>query len=216
MNDDALRAVWTSSQPTTKEVLLATIDAVLDEDRVAREKDRLVRLAALTAMALLCPALLWFAAYGKTPLVRGGYALMALGTSLILFAEWMHRTLVPAGFARTGGCPVSIAEDGPIAVASGQPVQDGSVVVRPGFCWRVAHRSVALSGAQQRRGVSSVGEHRRRMVDKCSDWPVERQEARQPTIQDRAGAERPGIVASPAKRGSAWSRLRSKGRDRPQ
>ena len=71
---------------------MATIDAVLDEDRDAREKDRLVRLAALTAMALLCPALLWFAAYGKTPLVRGGYALMALGTSLILFAEWMHRT----------------------------------------------------------------------------------------------------------------------------
>ncbi|HEX5214174.1 MAG TPA: hypothetical protein VFV98_01855 [Vicinamibacterales bacterium] len=91
-NEDALRAMWTSSQPATSEVLLATIDAVLDEDRAAREKDRLVRLAALTAMALLCPALLWFAAHGKTPLVRGGYALMALGASLMLFAEWMHRT----------------------------------------------------------------------------------------------------------------------------
>jgi hypothetical protein len=92
MNEDALRAAWTSSPSTNKEALLATMNAVLDEDRVAREKDRLVRLIALTAVALLCPALLWFAAHGKTPLVRGGYALMALGTSLILFAEWMHRT----------------------------------------------------------------------------------------------------------------------------
>jgi hypothetical protein len=92
MNDDALRAVWNSTRPTNKESLWATVNAVLDEDRAAREKDRWVRLAALTAMALLCPALLWFAAHGKTPLVRGGYALMALGTSMMLFAEWMHRT----------------------------------------------------------------------------------------------------------------------------
>src|ERR1700730_2994349 len=90
MNDDALRAVWASSQPTTKQTLMTTMNAVLDEDRVAREKDRWVRLAALTAVALLCPALLWFAAYGKTPLVRGGYALMAAGTAVVLFAEWMY------------------------------------------------------------------------------------------------------------------------------
>jgi hypothetical protein len=92
MNDDALRAVWTSSQLTNKQTLMTTMNAVLDEDRVAREKDRWVRLAALIAVALLCPALLWFAAYGRTPLVRGGYALMAVGTAVVLFAEWMYLT----------------------------------------------------------------------------------------------------------------------------
>jgi hypothetical protein len=91
MNDDALRAAWTSIQPT-KETLLTTMNAVLDEDRVTRQRERWVRLASLTTTALLCPGLVWFAAHGKTPLVRGGYALMALGTSLVLFAEWLHRT----------------------------------------------------------------------------------------------------------------------------
>jgi hypothetical protein len=90
MNDDALRAVWMSTQPTATENLVTSMTAVLDEDRAAREKDRRSRVAALTAVALLCPTLLWCAAYGKTPLVRGGYALMAVGTAVLLFAEWMH------------------------------------------------------------------------------------------------------------------------------
>ena len=38
----------------------------------------------------MCPVLLWAAAHGKTPLVRGGYALMALGAGLAVFAEWMY------------------------------------------------------------------------------------------------------------------------------
>jgi len=92
MNEDALRAVWTSAQPNENETLLTTMIAAVGEDRSAREKERRVRLVALTTMTLLCPALLWCAAYGKTPVVRGGYALMALGTAVMLFAEWMHRT----------------------------------------------------------------------------------------------------------------------------
>ena len=92
MTDDALRAAWTSIQPTSKEGLLTTMNAVLDEDRATRQRERWMRLATLTTLALLCPGLVWFAAHGKTPLVRGGYIFMALGTSLVLFAEWLHRT----------------------------------------------------------------------------------------------------------------------------
>jgi hypothetical protein len=92
MNDDALRAAWIGDQPTNKETLMTAMNAVLDEYHAARAKDRWVHLAAVTAVALLCPALLWSAAYGKTPLVREGYALMAVGTAVMLFAEWMHRT----------------------------------------------------------------------------------------------------------------------------
>jgi len=91
MNDEALRAAWTSTQSNDKETLMATLNAVLAEDRAAQEKNRWTSLAALSAMALLCPALLWCAAYGKTPLVRGGYALMAVGTFGLLLAEWTHR-----------------------------------------------------------------------------------------------------------------------------
>jgi hypothetical protein len=90
MNDEALRAVWTSNRPADRRTLMTTVKAVLDEDCVAREKDRRVRRAALIAVTLLCPALLWFAAYGRTPLVRAGYALMAVGTTVVLVAEWMY------------------------------------------------------------------------------------------------------------------------------
>lgn len=93
MNDEALRAAWISMQPARKEKLVATMRAVIDEDRAAQQKEWLTRLAASIAMALLCPALLWFAAYGRTPLVRGGYALMALGSAVVLFAGWAHRSL---------------------------------------------------------------------------------------------------------------------------
>ena len=92
MNDDALRAAWIGAQPTNKEQLMTAMNAVLDEYESGRAKDRWGHLAALIAVALLCPALLWCAAHGKTPLVREGYALMAVGTAMLLFAEWMHRT----------------------------------------------------------------------------------------------------------------------------
>ena len=71
---------------------MTALNRVLEEDRTAREKDRWGHLGAVSAVALLCPALLWFAAYGKDPLVRGGYALMAVGPAMMLFAEWLHRS----------------------------------------------------------------------------------------------------------------------------
>ena len=70
---------------------MTAMNAVLDEYHTAQEKERLSRLVSVIAEALLFPALLWCAAYGKTPLVRGGYALMAVGTAVVLFAVWMHR-----------------------------------------------------------------------------------------------------------------------------
>lgn len=92
MTDDALRDVWRSDQSARKESLMTTIDAVLDEDRAARDKDRWVRMASMIALSLLCPATLWCAAYGKTPLVRGAYALMGAGTAIAVFAEWLYQS----------------------------------------------------------------------------------------------------------------------------
>lgn len=91
MNDDALRALWSSSQATgdTGATYASTIDDVLLEDRVATMKERRVRVLLAAAVILLCPLLLWSAAHGRTPLVRGGYGLMAVGVSLVVFAEWL-------------------------------------------------------------------------------------------------------------------------------
>src|SRR5688500_10098731 len=90
MSDDSLPAVWSSDQPTGRTTVVAAVDAALAEDRVSRHKERRVRIACVLALAVLCPALLWFAAHGRTPLVRGGYALMAAGTAVMVFAEWMY------------------------------------------------------------------------------------------------------------------------------
>jgi hypothetical protein len=93
MNDDALPAIWTSDPPADKETLMTAMNAVLEEDRADRDKDRRLRAGFLFApLALLCPTLIWCAVYGISPLVRGGYALMAVGTALVVSKEWMYLT----------------------------------------------------------------------------------------------------------------------------
>jgi hypothetical protein len=92
MNDDALPALWMSDPPVDKEAVMTAMNAVLDEDRAARGKDRAIRIASVLVLALLCPALLWGAAFGVTPLVRAGYALMAAGAAVLVAIEWMYLT----------------------------------------------------------------------------------------------------------------------------
>ena len=92
MNDDALPAIWMSDPPVDKEVVMHAVNAVLDEDRAAREKDRRIRIGFIFAPALLCPVVMWAAVYGISPLVRGGYALMAVGTAVLVSMEWMYLT----------------------------------------------------------------------------------------------------------------------------
>ena len=92
MNDDArvLSAVWMSDHPVDKAGVLSAIDTVLDKDRAARARERRIRIGALVALAFLLPMMLWSAAHGVTPLVRGAYALMAAGGAVIVFAEWTY------------------------------------------------------------------------------------------------------------------------------
>src|SRR5687767_9246253 len=90
MSDDSVRAVWISGQPFDKATVMTAVHAALTEDRAVRDKERWLRIASVFAVAVLCPVLLWCAAFGRTPLVRGGYALMAAGTAVLVFAEWMY------------------------------------------------------------------------------------------------------------------------------
>ena len=90
MTDDSLPAIWMSDAPMGKEHLLSAMHAALEADRAAGRREFVARGASAAALALLCPVLLWAAAYGKTPLVRGGYALMAVGAAVAVFAEWMY------------------------------------------------------------------------------------------------------------------------------
>lgn len=90
MSDESLRALWMADRPADKDALLSSIASVLADDRAARDRERWERFASVLALGLLCPVLLWCAAHGRTPIVRGAYALMAIGTALAVFAEWMH------------------------------------------------------------------------------------------------------------------------------
>ena len=92
MNDEAgsLSAVWMSDRPVARERVAPTIEAVLARDRTEHEHDHRVRVGALLALTLLLPVLLWSAAHGVTPLVRGAYALMSVGSAMIVAAEWIY------------------------------------------------------------------------------------------------------------------------------
>jgi len=90
MIDDSLPVLWISDEPVSKETVRTAIDSALAEDRAARDKERSARAASIAAVALLCPVLLWSAAHGLTPLVRGGYALMSVGTAIMSAAEWIY------------------------------------------------------------------------------------------------------------------------------
>jgi hypothetical protein len=106
MSRDSLSPMWTSDPPLTREALMTVVDAVLDEDRADRAKERGIRIASAVAVGLLCPALLWCAVYGITPLVRGGYALMAAGTAVLfstwwIYASWSRQALPGPADARS-------------------------------------------------------------------------------------------------------------------
>lgn len=90
MSEDSLPAAWIADQPIQNNSVLAATNAVLDEDRACREREGTMRIVSLLALALLCPALLWCAAYGVAPLVRGGYALMAAGSAVLVTIEWIY------------------------------------------------------------------------------------------------------------------------------
>jgi hypothetical protein len=92
MSDDAhlLSAVWMSDQSVDKAGVMSAIDAVLEKDRAARAREHRLRAGSLVPLVLLLPIMLWAAAHGVTPLVRGAYALMAAGGAVIACAEWTY------------------------------------------------------------------------------------------------------------------------------
>jgi hypothetical protein len=93
MSDDSLRDIWTlDPPPLSRDALISAMDAVLGEDRAAHDKDRVANIVGGCVLALLCPALLWCAAYGTHPLVRGGYALMAVGAAILVSTAWLYST----------------------------------------------------------------------------------------------------------------------------
>jgi len=90
MNDEQLAELWQSDRSPGKDRLVDVASRVLREDRAVRDRERWARAGGMLALVLLCPVLLWAAAYGKTPLVRVAYALMAIGTAILVSADWLH------------------------------------------------------------------------------------------------------------------------------
>ena len=90
MHDDALVRAWMAGGDTRGEPIRRAVDAALVQDRSDRDRGRWIRNLSLGCAALLWIVLLWCAAHGITPLVRGGYALMAAGVAVLLFVEFSY------------------------------------------------------------------------------------------------------------------------------
>jgi hypothetical protein len=79
-----------SDRPVARETVMSAVEAALRQDRAGRDKERRIRTVSVLALAVLFPVLVWCAAHGITPLVRGGYALMAAGAAILVYAEWTY------------------------------------------------------------------------------------------------------------------------------
>jgi hypothetical protein len=90
MNDDPLIREWRTADGGAIRPVGEAIEAALANDRTARDRDRVVQVLSLGCAALLWSILLWCAANAVTPVVRGGYALMAAGVAVMLFAEFAY------------------------------------------------------------------------------------------------------------------------------
>lgn len=108
MSDDAfpLQALWMSDPSVGEEELMSAVNHVIERDRAARVRERRIRGGGVVALTLLVPTLVWSAAFGVTPLVRGAYALMAVGCAAIIAAElvyleWTRQALPGAVDARS-------------------------------------------------------------------------------------------------------------------
>lgn len=92
MNDDAssLRAAWMADPPTAERDPRSVVRDLIQKDRAERLRERRLRLGGMAALSALIPVLIWAAAHGVAPVVRGAYALMSAGCAAGLAAEWLY------------------------------------------------------------------------------------------------------------------------------
>jgi hypothetical protein len=75
-----------------------SVEAILEDDRILRRNEQRMNLWLTPILFVLLAVLLWFAVIGKTPIVRAGYALMAVGIAITVFAgrafaNWSRQSL---------------------------------------------------------------------------------------------------------------------------
>ncbi|MGO9096704.1 MAG: hypothetical protein ACLQGV_15975 [Bryobacteraceae bacterium] len=91
---DELQELWQRpNAPDEEENLETTIEQVLEQDRKYQVSARRKDMIAAAMMLALFPVVLWAATYGKWPLVRAGYGLMAVGLAVSAVAPWLHHRL---------------------------------------------------------------------------------------------------------------------------
>ena len=98
MRRDPLQEIWTSQEAEEKETVMNSIQLILAQDQADQEKRRRTSFWLAPLHLVLLPPLFFFAVTGKTPVVRAGYALMAVGIAIEasagwLFASWSRQAL---------------------------------------------------------------------------------------------------------------------------
>ena len=130
MSDDSLPALWTSAPPPlNRDAVMRAMNAVLGEDRAARDKNRRIHIAAGLVLALCVPhsfgAPSWHNPARSRRVCTDGHRHDDLG---------LHRMavlrLVSASLARTSRHAIATAEERVPPLASGQPDEDGPLVLR--------------------------------------------------------------------------------------
>jgi hypothetical protein len=91
MTDEAaaLQAAWMSAADFGESAPEA-IERILEKDRAERARERRMRTGGALMMMGLVPVLVWAAAHGVAPVIRGAYALMAVGCVAGGVAEWLY------------------------------------------------------------------------------------------------------------------------------
>ena len=162
MNDDAVRAVWLSfTQAATPKSRARRRSNRSFAKRVANQQERRIRILLDVALIVLCPVLLWAAAHGRTPLVRGGRTgLMAIGVSVLVAAEWLWLRWSRQGLPGPADTRAQLRTAVFVLARQAGSPQDGAAVVCADLHRRGNDRVLDRSSAQPDRRCGA----------RCRDW----------------------------------------------
>ena len=192
MTDKAfpLQTIWMSQTTPSQDTLPTTVARILEKDRAERRRERQMGTAGAAAMVSLVPFLIWAAAYGITPLVRVGYALMAAGclagvVANWLYLDWSHRALPGPDDTRSQLQRTAFMLESQVWLARTAPLWTSPVFIGVLLIcvWLYRERTLASAltigtvdvaawiggGVAVARAVAELGRRRRRLDEALAD-----------------------------------------------
>ena len=95
MRPEPLQELWSSQEINNtedKETLMNSIQLILAQDQAIQEKQRRFNLWMAPVQLVILLLVFLCVAHGRTPIVRAGYALMAVGLTILLSVIWLFES----------------------------------------------------------------------------------------------------------------------------